>query len=113
LIETGAQTPQEAYITAITAMHQLDEHFSVDLSLNQNFRNAQALTDLKEWSTADWFNYQANRAWGFGIGATIGYDKVDPGSDMPFEELQGRVTFKPGTRLYVLLTGGVQDRQFL
>jgi hypothetical protein len=113
LIETGTQPEQEAYATALNASYQMGSKLSLQLGLNQNFRDAEGLTDVKEWITQDWLNYQAGRTFGMGIGLIFGYDNVDPGSGMPFEQLQGRINFHPGPKLTLTLSGGVEDRQFV
>jgi hypothetical protein len=115
LIETGRQTDTEAYATALNASYQMGSKFSLQLGLNQNFRDAtgEGLSDLEEWTTQDWLNYQAGTMFGMGIGLIAGYDNVDPGSAMPFEQIQGRINFHPGPKLTLTLGGGVEDRQFL
>ena len=40
LIETGAQTEQESYATALNASYQMGSKLSLQLGLNQNFRDA-------------------------------------------------------------------------
>lgn len=113
LVETGTQTAQEGYITAINAAHQMADNLSLDLAVNQNFRLSPGFTDLHEWTTADWLNYRPNTMFGLGLGLTLGYDDVSVGSDAPFEELQGRIKFDPGPKLSITITGGVSDRQFI
>jgi hypothetical protein len=113
LIETGAQTAQESYQTAINATVQMGSRLSLQLGVNQNFRDAQALTDLHEWTTQDWLNYQEGSKLSLGIGLTLGYDELDVGSSMPFEEVQGRITYHPGNKLTLTVSGGAEDRQFI
>jgi len=113
LVETGTQVEQEVYATALNAAWQMNGHLSLQLGLNQNFRFAQAYIDLHEWTTSDWLNYQFERQLGVAIGVTGGYDEVSLGSDMPFEEAQGRVSFQPGPKLSLSATGGIEDRQFI
>jgi hypothetical protein len=113
VVETGTQLEQVAYATALNADWQMSSHLSLQLGLNQNFRFAQEFSALHEWTTSDWLNYQFQRQFGAAIGFTGGYDQVSIGSDMPFEEVQGRVNFQPGTKLTLSVTGGVQDRQFI
>jgi hypothetical protein len=113
LIETGAQTEQEAYATALNASYQMGSKMSLQLGLNQNFRYSTAFTSLNEWTTQDWLNYQAGNMFGTGIGLILGYDELDVGSDMPFEQLQGRINFRPGPKFALILSGGVEDRQFI
>jgi hypothetical protein len=115
LIETGTQTEEEAYATMLNASYQMGSKLSLQLGLNQNFRDAggKGLSDVKEWTTQDWLNYQAGNMFGMGIGLIFGYDNVDPGSAMPFEQIQGRINFHPGPKLTLTLSGGVEDRQFV
>jgi hypothetical protein len=115
LVETGAQTKQDAYATALTASYQMGSQFSLQLGLNQNFSDAQGqgLSDLKEWTTSDWLNYQANAMFGMGVGLVLGYDAESASSSMPFEQLQGKINFHPGTKFTLSLSGGVEDRQFV
>lgn len=119
LIETGAQTDQEAYNTALTASHQLGSQMSMDLAVNQSFRfidqavASEALSNVREWSTTDWINYQFAPRLTVGIGAGFTYDNMAEGPDMTSEQLQGRVTWKVRDKLSFLLTGGLNDEQFL
>jgi hypothetical protein len=121
LVETGTQVDQVAYATALNAAWQMNGHLSLQLGLNQNFRFenlgsgnfGSGLSDMHEWTTSDWLNYQFERQLGAAIGVTGGYDEVGLGSDMPFEEVQGRVNFQPGSKLVLTVTGGVEDRQFI
>jgi hypothetical protein len=113
LVETGEQTEEVAYATALNASYQMGSKMSLDLGVNQNFRDAGELSDLEEWTTDDWLNYQPGNRWGAGLGLILGYDILQPGSQMPFEQLQGRVNYHPGPKLTLTLSGGVEDRQFL
>jgi Putative beta-barrel porin 2 len=113
LVETGTQIQQEAYATALNAVWQMGEKTSLQLGLNQNFRSAQSLNNLHEWSSSDWLNYQFQPQLLAGIGVTGGYDEVSLGSDMPFEQVQGKVIFQPGTKLSLLVVGGAEDREFV
>src|SRR5665213_1470380 len=113
LIETGAQTEQVLYATLLGASYQAGTKTSLDFSVNQNFRLAQQFSSLHEWTTSDWLNYQAEPQIGLGLGDIGGYDAVSLSSSMPFEQLQGRLNFRPGTKLALSLSGGVEDRQFV
>ena len=97
----------------MSASYQMGSKMSLQLGLNQNFRDAEGLTDLKEWTTQDWLNYQAGNMFGMGTGLILGYDDMNPGSSMPFEQVQGRINFHPGPKLTLTLSGGVEDRQFI
>jgi hypothetical protein len=113
LVETGTQLEQVAYVTAFNAAWQMNGHMSLQLGLNQNFRFAQELNALHEWTESDWLNYQFTRQVGLAAGVTGGYDEVSIGSDMPFEQGQIRLNFQPRKKLVLSVTGGVEDRQFI
>lgn len=112
LVETGAETEEVGYGTALNASYQMNERTSIDLGLNQNIRLAPGFTDVYTWGTSDWVNYRPNSVIGMGLGATLDYNKVEPGSDMPSEEIQGRIDYRPGPKLTIVASGGVQDMQF-
>jgi hypothetical protein len=119
LIETGGQTDQESYNTALTAGHQLGSHMSLDLGLTQSFRfvdqavGSEALSDLREWNTTDWLNYEFAPRLSVGIGPGFTYDNTAVGPDITSEQLQGRVIWKVHNKLNFLLTGGLNAQQFL
>jgi hypothetical protein len=113
LVETGTQVEQVAYLTSLNANWQMSSHLSLQLALTQNFRSAVPYSDLHEWTTTEWLNYQFNRIFGAAIGVTGGYDDVIGSSGMPFEEGLARVNFAPGDKLTLAVTGGLQERQFV
>ena len=113
LVETGTQVEQVLYATALSAIWQMNGKMSLQLSVNQNFRFIEAFNDLHEWTTTDWLNYQFDRQTGVGLGVTGGFDEVSLGSDMPFEQLLGRVIFRPGAKLNLTLIAGGEERQII
>lgn len=118
LVETAAQTEQEAYSTALTANYLINSKWSLDLGLNQSFRflgqniASQQLSDMKEWSTMDWVNYQVVPGLTAGVGAGFTYDNMSVGPDITSEQYQGRIVWKAGNKLTVSLSGGLDDLQF-
>jgi hypothetical protein len=113
LIETGTQTTQEAYSTALGATYQMSGELSLQLLANQDFRFAPQFDNIEQWTGSIWLNAQVLPQVGTGLGFTGGYDDLSVGSSMPFETVQGRITFNPGTKLSLALSGGVEDTQFV
>jgi hypothetical protein len=113
LLETGGQTEQVFYATVLTGTWQMSTKLSLELAANQDFRFSTIYPGLHQWTTADWLNYQVEPQLGLALGPTIGYDELSVGSDMPFEQLKGRITFRPGTKLALSVDGGMEDRQFI
>lgn len=119
LVETGTQTDQENFATGLNATYQINTATSLELGANQSFRFIgenqanQQLTDSMSWSTMDWLNYQFTPRLGAALGVGFTYDDVSAGGDMTSEQLQGRVTWRPGEKLFVSVSGGAESRQFL
>jgi hypothetical protein len=92
---------------------------SLSLGVNQNFRfidqavASEQLTDVREWSTLDWLNYQFAPRFGAGLGAGFTYDNLSSGPDTTSEQVQGRIAWDAGTKLHFLLSGGLNDEQFI
>ncbi len=119
LIQTGAQTDTESYNTALNATYQMSSVLSLELGANQAFlfmggnTAGEQLTDSITWSTLDWLNYQVSQQFGAAVGVRFAYDSMSLGSDMTSEQLQGRLTWRPGQKLFLSLSGGLEDRQFV
>jgi hypothetical protein len=113
LVETGTQTDQETFATALTGMWQINSKMALDLALNQNIVNAGPFISYKEWNTLDWLHYQfwprVDTSLGLGIGGVI----PNQGSDMLYEQFLARIGFRPGTKISFDVHGGVETRQFL
>jgi hypothetical protein len=118
-VETASQTGTENYVTALTANWHMSTKMSLELALNQDFQfvnpgaSTNQFTDSRLWSTMDWLNYQFWPKFGAAIGIGAGYDQLSVGSDMTFVQLQGRINWTVADKLIVLISGGVEDRQFL
>src|SRR5207248_233386 len=75
LVETGSQTDQANYSTALTAGYQLSSKLSLSLGANQDFRfigkaiATEQLTDVRSWSTLEWLNYQIAPSFAASVGA--------------------------------------------
>lgn len=119
LIETSGQTSQQVFDTELSAVCQFNQKLALELGLDQNFRfmdgnsATQLLQDSRQWSTMDWLNYQFWPQLGLAIGAGAGYTELSTGADITFEQLQGRVAWRPADQFTVIVSGGADDRQFL
>ncbi|HEX4645742.1 MAG TPA: outer membrane beta-barrel protein [Verrucomicrobiae bacterium] len=113
LVETGIQTFQEAYATAITASYRFNSKVSVDLAVNQNFVSAQSFQSFREWSTLDWVNYQFWPRLNLAFGAGVGHVNLDVGTDMTYESYHGRISWRATEKVSLEANVGLEDRQFL
>jgi hypothetical protein len=113
LAETGRQTDTESHRTGLTASYRLTDKTSLDLTANQSINETSQLNGSKNWSTMNWINYQLTEITRLGVGVGGGYSAVDLGSDMTYEQVQGRIGWAPRPKINVDVNGGVEIRQFL
>jgi len=113
LIETGTQTETESFNTQFGALWNLNEKVFFDFSISQQFQDSKEFQSYSQWSTMDWVNYRVTREFSVGAGVGFGYSDVEVGSDMTYEQFQGRINWHPAPKLSVNLSGGVEIRQFL
>lgn len=113
LIETGLQTDQESFVTALGASYYMNSKLMLELGVNQSFLTAESFSSSRDWSTMDWLNYQISDRLSVGGGLGGGYDSVSPGPDMTFEQFQAKVDVRIATKLNVDIHGGGEVRQIL
>jgi hypothetical protein len=115
-IQTAQQTDLQTYSTSFGATYQINDAFSLQLSLAQNVVDASGFTNSAgsswDWSTMDWLNYQWAPGLTAGAGVGFGYNSVSSGSDMTYQDYQGRFTWQIARKLNLSLNGGAQVRQF-
>ncbi len=113
LVETGGQTSQETFSTAVNASYRFNQEMLLELAAYQNFVFPENFTSSREWSTLDWLDYQFWPRFNAAIGVGFGYVDVSAGSDMTYERYQARINWRATDKISFQLHGGVEDRQFL
>jgi hypothetical protein len=112
-VDTGTQTDEETYSTALNASYRINTKLSLDMGVNQDFVYTTQFESSREWSTADWLNYQFWPRLDSGLGAGFGYVNVDIGSDMTYERIEARVRWRISDKVGLQVHGGAEIRQFL
>ena len=129
IVETAGQTDEKSYFAGLSASYQFNEKISFDTSASValmflNATNASvartrrcpvntALTDSQSYSGSEWINYKFGEKVSGGVGVTVSYSEQNSGFSSVSEQYQGRVTWLPGKKLSLSLSGGLQDQQFL
>ena len=127
LIETGAQTDQQGFSTAINASYQFNTKMSLSMGVSQNISlvsnsgsSAGSSTNLlgnlansKSWSTMEWLNYQFWPRLTAGIGAGAGYATQAGSPDSINEQYSARVNWRATDKISFQLSGGLEDQQYL
>jgi len=119
LVETGAQTETESIATGANAVWAMNQSMALELGLMHNLQllsgevEGQRLNDYQTFSTMDWLNYTFAPGLSAAIGVGGGYDDVSAGTDMTFEQVRARVSWRVQRRLNLVASGGAESRQFL
>jgi hypothetical protein len=113
LIETGAQTEEQNFVTNLGATYHFASKLMLELGINQHIRNTEGFSKSRTWSTMDWLNYQAFSRLSVGLGVGGGYENVSPGSDMTFEQAQAKINVRVAEKIDFVVTGGGEVRQIL
>jgi len=113
LIETGTQTSQEDYGTALAAVYQMGSQLSLQLGAAQDLRYASQFNNVESWTGNTGLNYQFMPQFGAGLSLSGGYNDVSQGSSMPFESVQATINFRPREKLTLSLSGGAEEMQFV
>jgi hypothetical protein len=113
LIETARQTDQTAHSTGLTANRDVGAGNSLSFSLIQSIRFAGGSPDSYSWLNQNWFDRTLTDRVSAGIGLGVGYDILDPGTDMLPLRLSGRFRGTLGTKFSYSLSGGADRREFI
>jgi hypothetical protein len=109
-VQTGTQTSQDTYTTALTASYPLNSAMSVDLGFDQDLNFPSGFQSSLQWSTMDWLNYEFWPRLVVGIGAGAGY--IDTVPNTVFEQLQGRINWRATDKISFEVSGGAEFSQF-
>jgi hypothetical protein len=112
-VQTGTQTSQEIYATALTASYAFNSKMSLDMGLYQNLQFTENFQNSRDWSTMEWLNYQFWPRFNAGIGAGVGYVNVNIGPDQIYEQTSGRINWRATDKISFQVNAGFEDRQFL
>jgi len=112
LVETGRQTPQQAYATEFKGSYGVGNRTLLELGLEQYILTSPVVPDSYEWSTLDWLHFPIAPRLDTAVGGGLGYVIVDPGFDMNYLRPEARITWRAADKLSFDLQGGVEDRTF-
>jgi hypothetical protein len=126
-VATAQQTDQKDFSTSAGFSRQLGSDFSLDVSGSQHITDTGGFTNVvvgtngfgspvgsvRDWSGSGWLNYHWGPYFSPGVGITGGYSDVETGTDMTYENFQGRIFWRFTHKFSLTISGGAQYRQFL
>ena len=120
LTETGAQTDQESYSTALSVAYAFADKWSANASVDQGISLVSDLQDSYNWSTLEGVSYEFSPRLNAGISAGGGYTKVsgdateaDSNPDSVNEEIEFNAGWRATDKISLQGSVGVNDQQFL
>ena len=130
LTETGTQTDEEDYSTAVTASYIFNEALSLDTTLSQdldyvtdpygvstgvgtNSAVASQNDGTRTWSIKESLNYEFWPRLTVSLVPSGGYINSDAVANQTFEEVEARVRWRATDKISLDLSGGFDDQQFL
>ncbi len=113
LIETGRQTDQTLHSTGLSGNWDPNARDAFSFSISQSIRFADDAPDSYSWLNQNWYNRVLTDRISAGIGLGVGYDLLDPGTDMVPIRLNGRLEGSLGTKFSYSISGGAERREFL
>ncbi|MGN6386416.1 MAG: hypothetical protein ACTHMT_09270 [Verrucomicrobiota bacterium] len=113
LVETATQADFEQHNLFASAAYQFSQKTSFDFTLSDSIQQTSGFNGAQTVSSMNWLNYRIADRTVIGAGVGGGYSDVDNGSDMSFEQIQGRISWTPGDKFSMSANGGVEIRQFL
>jgi hypothetical protein len=113
LVETGAQTTEQDYNTALDLSHELGRQFLTETILNQNLRYVVNFPDTYEWSVDEWLHYRVSAQFDAAVGGIAGYVHESRGADSNYTTPDAEVSFQPIDKITIKASGGLEHRVFL
>jgi hypothetical protein len=111
-IETGMQTSEKDYGTALGATRELKPGVDLDTGFDEDLRYVVGYPEALSWSTTDWVDFQVAPTIKFGVGTAVGYVQVGLGSDLFYYSPQLRMTLNPSSKITVNVNAGVEHEDF-
>lgn len=112
LIETGRQTDQTLHVSGLSANWDVNGKDALTFALSQTIRFADGSPDAYSWVNQNWYERPLTDVISAALGVGVGYDLLDPGTDMVYERLNGRVQGSLGSKVTYSVAGGAEFRQF-
>ena len=121
-IETGGQTEQDTYSTALNGIYHINDKLSMNMGLNQAFNVygqtsstnlLLGLVNSRSWSTMNWLNDQFWPRFSGGIGLGLGYNQQQNSPDSTFQQYQVQMSWRATDKVSFQLSGGLEHQEYL
>jgi hypothetical protein len=120
LAETGRQTNQENWVSALQASYVLGDRTNLSASVQRGVRDAAptvAATSL--WTGSDWVQWSGSVGLQYALTSRInvgvsmrgGYDQIDGGNDMNYSEPNVSMSWRPTDKISLSINRGVERRE--
>lgn len=112
LVETGLQNHQIINGTRIAGKHAISEEWTTTIAADQSLRWTDQFNNVYSWGLSDSTEYRVRPNLAIEGVVSLGYDSVDPGSDMWNQRVTLGIRGNIGQKINYHASGGVEFRQF-
>lgn len=112
LVETGRQTEQTTHVTSLTASCNSGQRGQLGFVLSESIRETPRFTSAYSWSLQSSYDHRLGSKLSAGLVFGVGYDMMDPGTDMANNRLNLRVRGSITRKLVYEIGGGAEIRYF-
>ena len=113
IVETGIQTSEQDYDTAVDISHSMSQHVLMECNAIQSLRYAVGFPDSYSWTNSDRVHYRFSEQFDTAIGASFGYVHQSIGPDTQFVTPETQLSWKPTEKITLSANGGLERREFL
>lgn len=110
LAETGTQTKQSSHTTSVDLSYQFTSQLVAQSVVSQSLRFADGFTTTRDWNVVEYLHVRIAPDLDAAGGVKVGYIKIDPGTDMQYTQVLGRIAAHPSQILTFQLQGGLESR---
>ncbi|MBL9136436.1 MAG: hypothetical protein JNK85_11235 [Verrucomicrobiales bacterium] len=113
LVETGQQTDQTSHSTSLNGTLDRGTRGSWTTSIAQTIRLTDIANDRYSWNWNNAYDIPWSQKLKYGVGLVVGYDMLNPGSDMVNQQFTARMNGILSPKLSYSLSAGADVREFV
>lgn len=112
LNEASGRNKHVSNETTLHPTYTVSEKTSLEVDLRQRVDDYEKLISTKEWTDANWLNYQILPKVTMALGVGMGYLHVPKGTDSIYQQYRVRANYTLTGKLLFSVNGGLEHRQF-
>jgi Putative beta-barrel porin 2 len=112
LVQTAQQTSETMYDTSLNVGYQFGSNLASETTFGHALRQTNGFSDVRDLSVLEYLNMSIATDLSTALGVKVGYVMIDPGADISYGQLLGRVKMRIIDRLALELQAGLNSQRF-